>query len=194
MIKLICAIAPALLLIIVNPAFAILGLPESNDNATASTPSSQRTMNGFSLYQNDMFGFTIQYPSDWRIDERNQQQPSYLDPNNQNPVLEANNIVNFLSSNKTQAGFDSAESGVEIYYLPIAKYLDTNDLKVKTKTAHDYVTVSINYMNSGESSKPGLGFQLFLKPVKSMPTREQVTFPHGDWTIPVAVLEVQHMI
>jgi hypothetical protein len=42
-------------------------------------------------------------------------------------------------------------------------------LLIIVNPAHDYVIDSINYMNSGESSKPGLGFQLFLKPVKNMP-------------------------
>jgi hypothetical protein len=115
--------------IAVNPVYAILGLPDNfnnNNNTSAQEQSQTQPINGFSLYQNDMFGFTIQYPSDWRIDERNNQY--YLDTSNQNPVLNANDIVNFLSSNRTQDAFGSAESGVEISYLPLAKYLDTNDL------------------------------------------------------------------
>jgi hypothetical protein len=80
-----------------------------------------------------------------------------------------NKIVNFLSSNRSETG--TVEAVVGISYLPLGKDLDTNDLKVKTKTAHDYVTDSINYMNSGESTKPGaLGFQWFLKPVKNTST------------------------
>ena len=42
-------------------------------------------------------------------------------------------------------------------------------MKIKNKTAHDYAAYTINYMNSGESSKPGL-FQAIFKPVKDMAT------------------------
>ena len=97
---------PLLLMITTTPSsvFATLG-PFANfnindtSNSTAGTSSTEtQTINGFSLYESDLFGFTIQYPSDWRIDERNEQQASYKDPNNQNPVISANDIVNFLSS------------------------------------------------------------------------------------------------
>jgi hypothetical protein len=42
-------------------------------------------------------------------------------------------------------------------------------MKIKNKTAHDYAVYAINYMNSGESNKPGL-FQIRFKPVKDMAT------------------------
>ena len=140
-----------------NPSsvFATLG-PFANfnindtSNSTAETSSKEiQTINGFSLYQSDLFGFIIQYPSDWRVDERNYQ--TYLDTSNQNPVIFDNDIVNFLSSNRSETG--TVEALIGISYLPIGKYLDTNDLKVKSKTAHDYIVDSINYMTSYDPSK-----------------------------------------
>ena len=131
---------PLLLMITTTPSsvFATLG-PFANfnindtSNSTAGTSSTEtQTINGFSLYESDLFGFTIQYPSDWRIDERNEQQASYKDPNNQNPVISANDIVNFLSSNRSETG--TIEAVIGISYLPLGKYLDTNDLKVKITT------------------------------------------------------------
>jgi hypothetical protein len=56
-----------------SPAYAILGLPDNfnsnNSSTTSESTAETQTINGFSLYQNDIFVFTIQYPSDWKIDE-----------------------------------------------------------------------------------------------------------------------------
>ena len=60
-------------------------------------------------------------------------------------------------------------SNVRIAPLNLAQYLDPSDMKIKNKTAHDYAVYAINYMNSGESNKPGL-FQIRFKPVKDMAT------------------------
>jgi hypothetical protein len=72
------------------------------------------------------------------------------------------NTVAFNPNNNTL-------SNIRIAPLNLAKYLDSNDMRVKSKTEYDYVIDTINYMNSGESSKPGL-FQILFKPVKNMAT------------------------
>jgi hypothetical protein len=108
---------------------------------------------GFTPYQNDRFGFTIQYPSNWEVHARNQEQPSYIDPNYANPVTESNSIVDFLSPNKV-SNYDSPDATISISWFPRAKFLDTHDLKVKYRSAHGYVIAAINYMNLPEVKNP----------------------------------------
>jgi hypothetical protein len=56
------------------------------------------------------------------------------------------NTVAFNPNNNTL-------SNIRIAALNLAKYLGSNDMKVKSKTEYDYIIDTINYMNSGESSQ-----------------------------------------
>jgi PsbP-like protein len=55
-------------LVVVDPAYAILGLPDNfnNDNSTNTAQSEQQPIGGFSTYKDSTSLFTIQYPSDWK--------------------------------------------------------------------------------------------------------------------------------
>jgi hypothetical protein len=49
----------------------------------------------------------------------------------------------------------NTQVSIRISPLNIAKYLDTNEMKVKSKVAHDYVTDAINWFNSHQISDLG---------------------------------------
>jgi hypothetical protein len=138
-----CYFSFLLLSISIGPAYAIAGLPDfsnnnednsSNTSTSTSTSTSEQTQvqstNGFSTYQNDVFGFTIQYPSDWTVDERDVA-PSMLDENTKNPALAIYSTVSFYVNDDSKI----QQANFRISPLNVAKYLDTNDLKVKALTA-----------------------------------------------------------
>ena len=132
----------------------------NNQSSTINTNASQQQIEqieGFSTYEDPTFGFTIQYPSNWTVVTLDVT-PSMVENNTENATLAIFNTVSFNPDNNTL-------SNIRIAPLNLAQYPDSNDLKIKKKTAHDYVIYTINYMNSGESSKPGL-FQTIFKPVR----------------------------
>lgn len=134
----------------------IPGLTNSPPPSTSQDQSSQQqqqqsptTINGFSIYENSQYGFRIQYPSDWQKNET-EIPSSGLEDNDKNPTLAQWSAAYFNSPLRSK-GFSAAS--VSIFPLSLAKYLDVNDMKVKNKTAYDYATDSVNYMNSNDSNK-----------------------------------------
>ena len=62
------AIIPLLLLVATiynSPVYAILGLPESADNVTTQSQSSESPSTQLLTYENSDFGFRVQYPINW---------------------------------------------------------------------------------------------------------------------------------
>jgi hypothetical protein len=150
-----------LLVVLLLEGRCILGLPDfnsnsnnnnnANDNSNTSAPEptpQQTTANGSSTttYKNSAFGFTIERPSDWEIRE-NDVTPFKIDENTKYPALAVYDAVSFSLKNKnvtdTGAYADmKAQASLMISPLNLAKYLDVNDLKIKTKSYEGYANHS----------------------------------------------------
>jgi hypothetical protein len=105
----------------------IPGSGNSNNNPSENTVSEATTNNtaassaNFVTYHSDKSGYTLQYPSDWSVHE----------------YETLNSVV--ISSPDKQASFSTHVREPE-------KFLDTNEMQVKTKTPHDLVIERINNM------------------------------------------------
>ena len=105
----------------------IPGSGNSNNNPSENTVSEATTNNtaassaNFVTYHSDKSGYTLQYPSDWSVHE----------------YETLNSVV--ISSPDKQASFS-------IHVREPEKFLDTNEMQVKTKTPHDLVIERINNM------------------------------------------------
>jgi hypothetical protein len=108
----------------------IPGIPRSgnsNNNPSENTASETPTNNtaassaNFVTYQSNKLGYTLQYPSDWSVHE----------------YETLNSVV--ISSPDNQASFS-------IHVREPEKFLDTNEMRVKTKTPHDLVIERITNM------------------------------------------------
>ena len=105
----------------------IPGSGNSNNNPSENTVSEATTNNtaassaNFVTYHSDKSGYTLQYPSDWSVHE----------------YETLNSVV--ISSPDKQASFS-------IHVREPEKFLDTNEMQVKTKTPHDLVIERITNM------------------------------------------------
>src|SRR6266496_2772662 len=118
----------------------IPGLPSSDnsnnpsDNTASETTTNNTTViNDFVTYQSDKLGYTLQYPSDWSVHEYDT----------------LNSVV--ISSPDKQASFS-------IHVREPEKFLDTNEMQVKTKTPHDLVIERINNMRQQSSQTATLEY------------------------------------
>jgi hypothetical protein len=89
------------------------------------------------LYENSQYGYSIQYPSDWIIHE-----------STITPAIERAPTV-FLPSVDITSPDKVATLWVVVKNA--AQFLDTNDMKIKTKTAHNYVKDEINIFATNPS-------------------------------------------
>jgi hypothetical protein len=87
-----------------------------------------------------------------------------LDENTKYPVLAIYYTVSFNLKNGAET-----QASLRISPLNVAKYLDINDLKTKTKTPHDYVNDAINFMTSSEVRNTG-PIKIISNPTKNMQT------------------------
>jgi hypothetical protein len=115
---------------------------DNSNNPSENTASGSATNNtassDFVTYQNDNFGYTLQYPSDWSVNE----------------FARLDNVV--ITSPDKQAAFS-----VDI--LKPQKFLDTNSMQVKTKTPHDLVVERINGMRQQNPLAATLEYDTYLR-------------------------------
>jgi hypothetical protein len=115
---------------------------DNSNNPSENTPTGSATNNtassDFVTYQNDNFGYTLQYPSDWSVNE----------------FARLDNVV--ITSPDKQAAFS-----VDI--LKPQKFLDTNSMQVKTKTPHDLVVERINGMRQQNPLAATLEYDTYLR-------------------------------
>ncbi len=123
----------------------IPGLPGSDnsnnpsDNTASETTTNNTTViNDFVTYQSDKLGYTLQYPSDWSVHEYDT----------------LNSVV--ISSPDKQASFS-------IHVREPEKFLDTNEMQVKTKTPHDLVIERINNMRQQTPQTATIEYDSYLR-------------------------------
>jgi hypothetical protein len=117
----------------------ILGSDNNPDENTASESATNNTASSdFVTYQNEKFGYTLQYPGDWSVSE----------------FARLDSVV--ITSPDKQAAFS-----VDI--LKPQKFLDTNNMQVKTKTPHDLVVERINYMRQQNPQAAALEYDSYLR-------------------------------
>lgn len=104
------------------------------NNAAATTTTTTATSGNFSIYKNNQYGYTIQYPSNWQITETTI--PSDVEKNA--GVLLPN--VNIASPSQVAALWIVVKNTTAKTQL-----LDTNNAtNVNSKSPHDYVTDEID--------------------------------------------------
>jgi hypothetical protein len=123
----------------------IPGIPGSdNGNNPGEIQPSQTTTNNatsssdFVTYQSDKLGYTLQYPNDWSVHEYER----------------FNSVV--ISSPDKQASFS-------IDVRKSEKFLDTNDLQVKTTTPHDLVIDRTNNIRQQTPQTATIEYESYLR-------------------------------
>jgi hypothetical protein len=97
-------------------------------------------------HENSTYGFKVSYPADWKIEQLKN-----------NPTA----VVRFVSDSK-QAGIPGnpmLEVSVTIRVENVSKYLDPNNLKVKSLTLDDYIS---NKKNELSRSASGMSFTYLM--------------------------------
>jgi PsbP len=97
-------------------------------------------------HENSTYGFKVSYPSDWKIEQLKN-----------NPTA----VVRFVSNSK-QVGIPDnpmREVSVTIRVENVSKYLDPNNLKVKSLTLDDYIS---NKKNELSQSATGMSFTYLM--------------------------------
>jgi hypothetical protein len=101
-----------------------------NNDSAAEIGTNNTTTSNFSTYENSQYGYKIQHPFDWDTRE------SIVGPDTE----KAPGI--FLPSVSIVSPGEAATLWVSVKNA--TQYLDTNDMKVKSKTPHNYVLDEIN--------------------------------------------------
>jgi len=97
-------------------------------------------------HENSTYGFKVSYPSDWKIEQLKN-----------NPTA----VVRFVSDSKQVGipGNPMREVSVTIRVENVSKYLDPNNLKVKSLTLDDYIS---NKKNELSQSASGMSFTYLM--------------------------------
>lgn len=112
-----------LIIVIAGIASCVIG---SSYQTTLAQNQTSGTSNWL-RHENSTYGFKVSYPSDWKIEQLKN-----------NPTA----VVRFVSDSK-QAGIPGnpmREASVTIRVENVSKYLDPNNLKVKSLTLDDYIS------------------------------------------------------
>ena len=111
-------------------------------------------------HENSTYGFKVSYPSDWKIEQLKN-----------NPTA----VVRFVSDSKQVGipGNPMREVSVTIRVENVSKYLDPNNLKVKSLTLDDYIS---NKKNELSQSASGMSFTYL------MDNRTQIA-GHEAWSV-----------
>jgi len=113
-----------LIIVIAGIASSVIGL-SSYQTALAQNQTSGTS--NWLRHENSTYGFKVSYPSDWKIEQLKN-----------NPTA----VVRFLSDSKQVGipGNPMREVSVTIRVENVSKYLDPNNLKVKSLTLDDYIS------------------------------------------------------
>ena len=109
----------------------------------------------FLTYQSQYYGFKIKYPPDWHV-KQNYMTAQGVKSNNENPTLAFGNVE--FSSN-------GALGHLAITLLSVGRYLDVNDLKIKSITPHDFVSNALDYMTKNNNDPTRISE---YKPIRNM--------------------------
>jgi len=113
-----------LIIVIAGIASSVIGL-SSYQTALAQNQTSGTS--NWLRHENSTYGFKVSYPSDWKIEQLKN-----------NPTA----VVRFVSDSKQVGipGNPMREVSVTIRVEDVSKYLDPNNLKVKSLTLDDYIS------------------------------------------------------
>ncbi len=113
-----------LIIVIAGIASSVIGL-SSYQTALAQNQTSGTS--NWLRHENSTYGFKVSYPSDWKIEQLKN-----------NPTA----VVRFVSDSKQVGipGNPMREVSVTIRVENVSKYLDPNNLKVKSLTLDDYIS------------------------------------------------------
>jgi hypothetical protein len=131
-----------LIIVIAGIASCVIG--SSYQTALAQNQTSGTS--NWLRHENSTYGFKVSYPSDWKIEQLKN-----------NPTA----VVRFVSNSK-QVGIPDnpmREVSVTIRVENVSKYLDPNNLKVKSLTLDDYIS---NKKNELSQSATGMSFTYLM--------------------------------
>jgi hypothetical protein len=130
-----------LLIVIAGIASSVIG----SSYQTALAQNQTGTSNWL-RHENSTYGFKVSYPSDWKIEQLKN-----------NPTA----VVKFVSDSKQVGipGNPMLEVSATIRVEDVSKYLDPNNLKVKSLTLDDYIS---NKKNELSQSASGMSFTYLM--------------------------------
>src|SRR5918995_1291994 len=117
--------------------------------ASTQQANAQGQNQSLSTYQNDKYGFTFQYPANWY--EVSPSAPTLFEKG----VVEVEAPEGRLMPDGER---EVAETTFSVYATNVSRYLDPDDLQVKSNTAEDYAREETSFML--DPSSYGMSFEI----------------------------------